>query len=366
MAKRNDSVEESEVNEAQVQKAQPADARTRPSRLAAYFVLLFFFIFLTSRLVLELEQRFDLQPFQKINTLIQQTFNFWTEFDQFAVTAFSLLLAFLFSLPIAWVYTITKIGDEPDPAMVQTLVILTMVVAGVMVVVGSDLARAFSLVGVVAAVRYRNTLKDPKDAVYIFIAIAIGMGCGFGVYLIAVWLSVAMTVTLLLMWKYRFGKMQRAAVGAAFPGDGADGKKPAQRLYDLTATASAQRLEQDLERQVRLRHYADLTAGDNIKKKANLALVIAATDANKAQNYIEKTLAEQGGKWQLAGMHSAENKTTIFEYVGRAPKENRPAALLAALQAKADAGISGIALHSLKGGKKSKAGEAARQEDGDD
>ncbi|MGH7497169.1 MAG: DUF4956 domain-containing protein, partial [bacterium] len=334
-------------------KTAAADVRSRPSRLAAYYVLLFFFIFLTGLLLRELELRLDLQAFQKISALVQQAFSFWMEFDQFVVTIFSLLLAFLFSLPIAWVYTITKTEDDPDPSMVQTLVILTMVVTGVMIVVGSDLARAFSLVGVVAAVRFRNTLKDPKDAVYIFIAVAIGMGCGFGVYLISVWLSVAMSLTLLLMWKYKFGKPLRPVTVAEFLGEGAEGRKlqkQAQRLFDLTSTEIAQRLEQDLERQLRLRHYAELAGNANNKKKANAALVIAATDAGKAQNHIEKTLAGYGGKWQLAGVQSGDGHNTIFEYVGRAPKENSPAALLAALQAKVDSSISGIAFHSLKGG----------------
>jgi hypothetical protein len=343
-----------------------ADVRSRPSRLAAYYVLLFFFIFLTSLLLRELELRLDLQAFQKISALVEQTFSFWIEFDQLVVTILSLLLALVLSLPIAWVYTITKTDGNPDPSMVQTVVVLTMVVTGVMIVVGSDLARAFSLVGVVAAVRFRNTLKDPKDAVYVFIAVAIGMGCGFGVYLIAVWLSVAMSLTLLLMWKYKFGRPLRPASVSAFLGESVEGRnlqKQAQQLFDLTSTEIAQRLEQDLERQVRLRHYVELSGNAGNKKKANAALVIAATDANKAQNHIEKTLAGFGGKWQLAGVHSGEINNTIFEYVGRAPKESSPAALLAALQAKEGTCISGIAFHSLKGGKKPKGTtEAAREE----
>ena len=330
------------MSEAQNPKTAVADVRSRPARLVAYYVLLFFFIFLTGLLLRELELRFDLQAFQKISTLMQQTFNFWAEFDQFALTVFSLLLAILFSLPMAWVYTITKTGDEPDPSMVQTLVILTMVVTGVMIVVGSDLARAFSLVGVVAAVRFRNTLKDPKDAVYIFIAIALGMACGFGVYLIAVWLSVAMSLTLLLMWKFKFGRLQRARAEdfSSFPETGAEGRgaqKRAQRLYDLTSTALAQRLEHDVERQVRLRHYAEAAASGGNKKKANAALVVAVADAAKAESHVEKTLADYGGKWQLAGMHSSESGSKILEYVGRLPRDASPGALLDALQARADA-----------------------------
>jgi len=47
-----------------------------------------------------------------------------------------------------------------------------------MVIIGSNIARAFALVGAMSIVRFRNPLKNPKDLVYIFASIAIGMACG--------------------------------------------------------------------------------------------------------------------------------------------------------------------------------------------
>ena len=58
--------------------------------------------------------------------------------------------------------------------MVQTLVILPIVAAGVVFMVKNSLALAFSLGGIVAAVSFRNTLRDTKDAVYIFLATGVG------------------------------------------------------------------------------------------------------------------------------------------------------------------------------------------------
>src|SRR5688500_17958647 len=87
------------------------------------------------------------------------------------------LSSLLLSLPIAWIYTYTR-RLKYDPSWVHSVIILPMVVAGIVVIVKDSVALAFSLAGIVAAVRFRNTLKDPKDAVYIFLALGIGLAAG--------------------------------------------------------------------------------------------------------------------------------------------------------------------------------------------
>jgi hypothetical protein len=170
--------------------------RMRPSRLLAYYGLLFLFIFLTSQLMKEIGARYHVEECQQVEHLIHEAFNPYVSFDEVTYLVFSLLMALIFSLPLAWVYTLTKDEEGFDPGLVHTVVVLSMVVTAVMIVIGNELARAFSLAGVVAAVRFRSTLDDARDAVYLFIAIAIGMACGTRAYHIAVWLSLAMSLTL--------------------------------------------------------------------------------------------------------------------------------------------------------------------------
>lgn len=176
-------------------------------QLFAYYGLLFLFLLLIRSFLLELNAQFDLAIFPKMTEAVRQVLDSAAEFDNALNILFSLLYAFLFSVPIAIVYRVTKADDLFDPSLGQTIVLLAMVVTAVMVVISGDLARAFGLAGVVAAVRFRNTLDDAKDAVYVFLAIAIGMACGSRAYSIAVWTSLVMTTTLYLMWRYRFGQM---------------------------------------------------------------------------------------------------------------------------------------------------------------
>lgn len=78
-------------------------------------------------------------------------------------------------------------GTPPrDPAVIQTQIILAIVGALVMMVVGTNLARAFGVVGAAGLVRYRAKIDDPKDAVVMLTTLAIGLASGVGLYAMAV------------------------------------------------------------------------------------------------------------------------------------------------------------------------------------
>lgn len=78
-------------------------------------------------------------------------------------------------------------GTPPrQAAVVQTQIILAIVGAVVMLVVGSNLARAFGVVGVAGLVRYRAKVEDPKDAGVMLSTLAVGLASGVGLYVMAV------------------------------------------------------------------------------------------------------------------------------------------------------------------------------------
>ena len=78
-------------------------------------------------------------------------------------------------------------GTPPrQPAVIQTQIILAIVGSVVMLVVGTNLARAFGVVGAAGLVRYRAKVEDPKDAGVMLSTLAIGLASGVGQYLLAV------------------------------------------------------------------------------------------------------------------------------------------------------------------------------------
>ncbi len=112
-------------------------------------------------------------------------------------------------VPISWVYFITYGRKDIDQSFVQTVVMLPIVVAGIATIVQNSLALAFSLAGIVAAVRFRFTLDQPAHALYIFAAIGIGLGAGIGALGVATVISVAFVYATLVLWKLEYGSNLR-------------------------------------------------------------------------------------------------------------------------------------------------------------
>lgn len=115
-------------------------------------------------------------------------------------------------MPVAWVYMRTKPKERYDPSLVHTLIILPVVMAGVVLIVHDNIALAFSLAGIVAAVRFRNTLRDTKDAVYILLAIAVGLSAGVQVFAIAFVVSVVFVAVVIALWRFDIGTAPAAVV----------------------------------------------------------------------------------------------------------------------------------------------------------
>jgi hypothetical protein len=112
--------------------------------------------------------------------------------------------AILLSLPVAWIYQLTRAKRGYQQSVVQLLIILPLVVAGIVVMVKYSLALAFSLAGIVAAVRFRNTLEDSKDAVYVFLATGIGLAAAIDIP-VAMAISLLFNATIVTLWYTDFG-----------------------------------------------------------------------------------------------------------------------------------------------------------------
>ncbi|MDP6798040.1 MAG: DUF4956 domain-containing protein, partial [Candidatus Krumholzibacteria bacterium] len=67
----------------------------------------------------------------------------------------------------------------------NTIVLLSMLMSLVMMVIGSNIARAFGLAGAMSIIRFRTVVKDTRDTAYVFYALAVGMACGTGNLMIA-------------------------------------------------------------------------------------------------------------------------------------------------------------------------------------
>lgn len=113
----------------------------------------------------------------------------------------SILMASVFNVILAKFYTVTHEGYSYSRSFVHSIVLVGVTIALIMVIIGSNIARAFALVGAMSIVRFRNPVKDSRDLVFIFAAIAIGMACGTQFYLYAA-IFLFIFCLLLISFKY--------------------------------------------------------------------------------------------------------------------------------------------------------------------
>lgn len=120
-------------------------------------------------------------------------------------TMIAMLAAFATALPVTWIYTWTRHKKGYQQSVVQTFLILPVIVAGIVVLVKHSLALAFSLGGIVAAVRFRTTLDDSKDAVNIFVVTGIGLAAAVDPP-VAFGISVMYNLLIIGLWATDFGR----------------------------------------------------------------------------------------------------------------------------------------------------------------
>ena len=145
----------------------------------------------------------DMESFEPVYTMVER--NLLSPTVPLRLLFASIGSAIL-TVPVSWVYFITSRARRIDQSFLQTIMILPIVVTGIAMIVVNSLALAFSLAGVVAAVRFRFTLNQPSDAMYIFVAIGIGLGSGIGALGVAADISFTYVIATLFIWKLEYGK----------------------------------------------------------------------------------------------------------------------------------------------------------------
>lgn len=96
------------------------------------------------------------------------------------ILAIRLSLATALGFGIALVRTYARSEGRPAPGLRTTILLLTVLCALVTEVIGSNMARAFGLAGVLAVVRFRTVIEDTRDSAFVIFAMVIGMAVGAG------------------------------------------------------------------------------------------------------------------------------------------------------------------------------------------
>ncbi len=124
----------------------------------------------------------------------------------------SLVMSFVLAMIMAYTYKQTHRGLSYSVSFVHTIVIMAVTVSIIMVIIGSNIARAFALVGALSIIRFRTAIKDPRDVAFIFMAMAAGMACGTGFHLIAVAFTLFTCPMIYFLHRFDIGAMPTSEV----------------------------------------------------------------------------------------------------------------------------------------------------------
>ena len=100
-------------------------------------------------------------------------------------------------------YWITHSGTIYSRKFNITLLTLTILTATVMTVIGNNIALSLGMVGALSIIRFRTSIKDSRDTIYIFWTIIVGICCGVGDYVVAGVGSSVVFLVLLLFGRVR-------------------------------------------------------------------------------------------------------------------------------------------------------------------
>ena len=150
----------------------------------------------------------------------------------------ALVLAFWVTLPITWLYRWTRPRKKYSQSFSHTLLVIPIAISLVVFLVKGSLALAFSLAGIVAAVRFRTSLEEPMDSVYLLMAIGIGLAAGTQLILVAYLASLVFVIIILSVWKSNYGAQPevlsgwRIADSQQFGTVSGEGESATENLYN--------------------------------------------------------------------------------------------------------------------------------------
>jgi hypothetical protein len=272
-----------------------------------------------------------------------------TLLDVSLTTVLILIGALVLILPVTWVYMSARpSGGQHNQNVVQTLIILPMVVAGIVFIVQNSLALAFSLAGVVGAVRFRTTLRDSRDLVYIFLSIVVGFAAGVQSLAVGAVISVVFNFVLIITWHYDYGR------NMLMPTASAQWSRPLQAL--ASPTGDHQIPDRDLVLSLSPENAAALAdrfkrvqkAVGSKKKKPRFdsILTITTDDVPEAQKRVEEVLDRMTKRWSLDEIVTNVGKPSEIYYLTRIRKSIPRDVLLTAIHENADGAIASADLET--------------------
>ena len=114
-------------------------------------------------------------------------------------------LAFALAQVVSAVYIATFRGLSYSRSFVQGIPLGAIVTAMLMLAIGDSIAAGIGLAGGLSIVRFRTTMRDPRDMVFIFAGLGVGIACGLQAYPAAIGGTVMFCIATMLLFGIHYG-----------------------------------------------------------------------------------------------------------------------------------------------------------------
>ncbi len=124
----------------------------------------------------------------------------------------ALISSMCFGTLISFIYMKTHRKEGYSKSFALTLIMLPGIISVVIMLIGSNVARAFSLAGAFSLIRFRSAPGDSKDIAYVFFTLGVGLACGMGYILYGFLFALIMCLSVLVLESVNFGRSNSASM----------------------------------------------------------------------------------------------------------------------------------------------------------
>jgi hypothetical protein len=266
-------------------------------------------------------------------------------------TIIAMASAFVFALPVAWIYILTRQKKGYSQSVVQALVVLPFVIAAIVVLVKHSIPLAFSLAGIVAAVRFRTNLEDTKDAATVFCATGIGLASAVEPTIAAA-LSVGFNLLAVGLWLTEFGRSPASLEGRraqrqlerALSVASRTGTFVAKMDDEVLKSLAPEQLEALADRAWKRKKKMATEGADAPQRAFTHLLRVECPDIEATRPLIEQEFAGLFTDWKYMGSERTEEGGRIAEYGVNLAETVTPGVVHDALRAIPSAGVCKVEL----------------------
>lgn len=124
-------------------------------------------------------------------------------FDMGGISTTKILITLMISFAVAfYIYLIYRLITKKqffDKNYGVTLATMSVITAGIILAMQSNLVISLGMVGALSIVRFRTAIKDPLDLLFLFWSIGTGIICGAGLYQLVIVVAFVTTISIFVL-----------------------------------------------------------------------------------------------------------------------------------------------------------------------